>query len=216
MGKVSKIIRVLTVAPIMALLMLVIVYISNTKLFGGPTNFVLSIVFLTILPLLAYPLQPFIKKFKDKGREGQRTLAMIFAVVGYVFGCLSALFLHAPKFVWIIYLTYLLSGALIMLFNKLFHLKASGHACGVTGPFAILISFGQILGYIGVPVLAAVYWASLHMKRHTLKQLLGGTVIPVAALAVVVIIIGCISQPSFLLQKHISYEMLFSFLATKF
>lgn len=188
MSKVSKFIRVLTVAPIMALLMLVIMFISNSGLFGSVINFILSIVFLTVLPLLAYPVQPLIKKFKDKGREGQRTLAMIFAVAGYVLGCLSALLLRAPKFVWIIYVTYLLSGALIMLFNKLFHLKASGHACGVTGPFAILVCFGHICGYIGIPVLAAVYWASLKMKRHTIRQLLGGTLIPVFALAVVALL----------------------------
>ena len=170
MRKVAKIVRVLTVAPIMALLMLVIMYFNKSELFGSLTNFILSIVFLTILPLLAYPFQPLIKKFKDKGREGQRTLAMIFAVAGYICGCLSALLLRAPKFVLIIYLTYLLSGALIMLFNKLFHLKASGHACGVTGPFALLVCFGQTCGYIGIPVLAAVYLASISMISLFLER----------------------------------------------
>jgi hypothetical protein len=189
MDKGSKIIRILTVAPIMALMMLIILFINHSELFGGIIHFVLSILFLTILPLLAYPLQPFIKKYKNEGREGQRTLAMLFAVIGYIGGCLCAFLLHAPKSVWVLYLTYLLSGILITLFNKLFHLKASGHACGVAGPFAILVYFGQICGYIGIPVLAAVYWASLHMRRHTLWQLMGGTVIPIVALGCAVLFI---------------------------
>jgi hypothetical protein len=188
MLKAAKTIRVLTVAPMMALVMLLVLYVRDFPLFGSPAAFVLLLLFLVVFPLLAYPMQPLIKKYKDKGREGQRALAMDFAVAGYIGGCLSAVLLHAPKSVWIIYLSYLLSGILVMLLNKLLHFRASGHACGVTGPFAILVYFGQPLGFLGIPLLAVVCLSSLRMKRHTAWQLLGGTVIPVAALAIAVMI----------------------------
>lgn len=188
MLKAAKAIRVLTVAPMMALVMLLVLYVRDSPLFGSPAAFVLLLLFLVVFPLLAYPMQPLIKKYKDKGREGQRALAMDFAVAGYIGGCLSAVLLHAPKSVWIIYLSYLLSGILVMLLNKLLHFRASGHACGVTGPFAILVYFGQPLGFLGIPLLAVVCLSSLRMKRHTAWQLLGGTVIPVAALAIAVMI----------------------------
>lgn len=181
--KVSKIIRIFTVAPIMALVMLLIIQLSKPGLFGNKVNLLLSILFLTVFPLLAYPLQPFIKKFKDKGREGQRTLAMIFAVSGYILGLLSALLLQAPKSVLIIYLGYLLSGVIVVVCNKLFDFKASGHACGIVGPFAILLLLGQRCGLLGIPVLIAAWWASIKMKRHTVSQLIGGTAIPIIALA---------------------------------
>ena len=187
-NKIAKIVRMITVAPVMALIMLLTLYISNPKLFGRVADLILSILFLVIFPLLAYPLQPFIKHYKDKGRDGQRTLAMVFAVTGYVAGCLSALIMRAPKTVLIIYLSYLLSGALIFLINKLLRFKVSGHACGVTGPFAILICFGQMGGLIGIPMLAVVCWASLYMKRHTVSQLIGGAVIPVVALSFILCI----------------------------
>jgi len=192
MKKLAKTIRILTVAPITALFMLLSLYFKNSELFGGLANFCFAILFLTVFPLLAYPLQPLIKKYKDKGREGQRTLAMIFAVLGYIGGCFSALLLRAPKGVWIIYLTYLLSGILIMLFNKLFHFKASGHACGVAGPLTILACFGNILGYLGVSIVAAVWWASLKMKRHTIGQLISGTIIPIVVLVLVVRVIAIV------------------------
>jgi len=192
MNKLAKTIRILTVAPIMALFMLLSLYLKSSELFGRFANFGFAILFLTVFPILAYPLQPLIKKYKDKGRDGQRTLAMIFAVLGYIGGCFSALILRAPKSVWIIYLTYLLSGILIMLFNKLFHLKASGHACGVAGPLTLLACFGNILGYLGALILAAVWWASLKMKRHTNGQLVGGTVIPIVVLVVVVRVMAII------------------------
>ena len=182
MKKLAKIIRILTVAPAMALVLLLILYLRSPLLFGSPVNFLLSVLFLVIFPLLAYPLQPFIKRFKDKGREGQRILAIYFAVLGYVGGCLSAFILQAPKNIWIIYLTYLFSGILILLFTKLLHFKASGHACGITGPFALLIYFGQPIGWSGIPVLALAWLSSLTMKRHTNRQLIAGSMIPIAAM----------------------------------
>lgn len=182
---ISKIIRVLTVAPIMALVMTLTIYFNNPALFGGTKNFLLLILFLTVLPLLAYPLQPIFKTFRDKGREGQRTLAMIFAVCGYVAGLISALALHSRESVRIIYICYLLSGILVVLANKLFKFRASGHACGIVGPFALLLYFGQQWGFLGIPILAAAWWASIKMKRHTAAQLLGGMLIPLVALALV-------------------------------
>ena len=63
-------------------------------------------------------------------------------------------------------------------------LRASGHACGVAGPAALLVYF-RIPAFIsGMIILALTWWASLRMKRHTAGQLLGGTVIPVAVILV--------------------------------
>ena len=41
-----------------------------------------GLLFLVVLPLLAYPLQKYIPHFKDSGRDGQRSLAMIFSAAG--------------------------------------------------------------------------------------------------------------------------------------
>ena len=117
MNKTAKAIRVLTVAPIMARVMLLTLYLRTPLLFGGRVHFAFSVLFLVVFPLLGYPLQPFIKKYKDKGREGQRMLAIDFAVSGYIGGCLFAMLLRATKSVWIIYLSYLLYGILVMISN---------------------------------------------------------------------------------------------------
>ena len=96
MHKLSKIIRVVTVPPLMALFMLLVLEWRDPRFFGSLLHFLLSVVFLAFFPLLAYPLQPLFPSFKDKGREGQRTLAICFAVAGYVGGCASALLFRAP------------------------------------------------------------------------------------------------------------------------
>ena len=90
---------------------------------------------------------------------------------------------------WLIYLEYLVSGLLILAFNKCFHLKASGHACGVAGPLALLIYFRVPVLIPGCFVLGFTWWASLHMKRHTPWQLLGGTLIPLASIAALILIL---------------------------
>lgn len=188
MKKFAYIIRVITVAPIMALVMLLVLFFRDPQLYGSPLHFVFGVLFLVVLPLLAYPLQPLIKKYKDKGREGQRALAIIFAVAGYILGCVSALVLGAPSGVLIIFLSYLFSGLLVFLCTKLLHFRASGHACGVTGPFLLLVYFGQLIGYIGIPVLLVSWLSSVYMKRHTHPQLLVGALIPFAALGLVLLL----------------------------
>ena len=187
MKKLAYAVRVATVAPFMALAMLLILFFRNPQFFGGLPVFLLAVLFLVVLPLLAYPLQPLFKAFKHKGREGQRTLALIFAVAGYFLGCVTAAILGAPQNVWFIYLSYMLSGSLVVLFNKTFRYRASGHACGVTGPFMLLVYFGQTIGYIGFAVFALVWGVSLYMKRHTTMQVIVGGLIPFAALGILVL-----------------------------
>jgi hypothetical protein len=183
--KLAYIIRVLTVAPIMALVLLITLYLRAPQTFGGPLTFAATIFFLTGLPLLAYPLQPLFKKFRDDGREGQRKLAMLFAVAGYIGGLIFAIATGATQDVLVIYIAYLISGSLVALTNKVLHFRASGHACGVAGPFLLLIYFGQPIGYFGIAVLAITWLASLYMKRHTWLQLLAGNTIPFISLAMI-------------------------------
>lgn len=186
--KLAFFVRIITVAPFMALVMMLVLHFRDPKFFGDTVELILMAFFLVVLPLLAYPLQPLIKPYKDKGREGQRTLAIIFAVSGYVLGCIFAAVLSAPENLFTIYISYLLSGAFIMLINKLLRFKASGHACGITGPFALLVYFGHSCGYvIGLPVLAAAWISSVYMKRHTNAQFISGAAIPLCVLGMIML-----------------------------
>ena len=186
-NKLSKIIRIVTIAPIMAAVMLAIIQLAEPEQIGGASNLITALIFLTILPVISYPLQPVIPYFKHRSREGQRNLAIIFANIGYISGIIYALAANTPRELLIIYLTYFLSGLLIVLFNKVFKIRASGHACGIAGPIAILaycVSLGALLGII---LLGAAWWASLSMKRHTNKELIIGSLISLASLGISVI-----------------------------
>lgn len=186
----SKIIRIITVAPLMALIALSILFVCKPSIYGGTSNYILTLLFLTLLPLMAYPLQPVAPHFKDKGRAGQRYLAIVMAVVGYIAGTIFALIKKTPKELLLIFLTYLFSGVFIVIFNKVIKIKASGHACGVSGPVAYMTYFIGPAALLGLPIIAVVFWASLKTKRHTLSQLICGSVLPVAALFLSILILS--------------------------
>lgn len=166
----------------MALLLLIELYLTKPEYFGGTLDFILVIMFLVVFPVLAYPLQPLVPGYRKKGREGQRSLAILMANIGYCFGIAAAALTAETREIWIVYLTYFISGILIMLFNKVFGIRASGHACGVAGPVLASIYFMGPAALSSLIILAAVYWASLSMKRHSMSELLAGTAIPAFAL----------------------------------
>ena len=181
--KFAKIVRIITVAPVMAMAALSVMFAVVPSVFGKWYLYAIAMLFLGVLPLLAYPLQPVIPHFKDKGREGQRTLAMIFAVSGYVLGCITNLFLSAPVSLWIIYLDYLISGILVLVINKAIGLKASAHACGVAGPTALVMYLGVNAVLVpGIILYLGALWASVKMKRHTWQQFIGGAFISLGVL----------------------------------
>jgi hypothetical protein len=188
--RIAKIIRMATVAPLMALALLSAMYLFYPLCFEGLHNYIFAIIFLVVFPIIAYPIQPLIPKFKNKGREGQRDLAILMAIVGYIVSIIYAFIMRAPKMVWLIFLTYFISGIGIVIFNKLVKIRASGHACGVSGSVCLIIYLTGLPGLVGLALLALVFWASLKTKRHTLSQLMFGSIISAISFLISALIIN--------------------------
>lgn len=186
---IAKIISYITVAPVLAFFMLTILYLARRHEFQGVTHYLLSVFYLTVLPILAYPLQKILPEFKDKGRDGQRKLAFIMVVLGYTLGMASALLLKSTINYLTIYLAYFMSGIILTVINKLFKIKASGHACGVMGPVVLCIYFIGNYCWLFLLLLPIVFWSRLMMGRHTLKQLLLGTMVSLFCTILSIIII---------------------------
>lgn len=190
MKKIYYFSRIITVAPIMALATLLILQLCTPAVTGSWLNTALGIVFLSVFPALAYAIQPLIPYFRKKGRDGQRDLAIIMSVVGYIGSTVSSIILDAPDKLKVLFVTYLLSGIIMLLLNKVVKVRSSGHACGVAGPIFYLIFIYGWIGLSGLPLLALTYWSSLKMKRHTLSELIIGTLIPLAALLISILLVG--------------------------
>ncbi|MBE6547575.1 MAG: hypothetical protein E7667_01670 [Ruminococcaceae bacterium] len=190
MKKFCYILRVLTVAPIIAAITFCILRFVSPEIMGGNLNFIISLLCITVLPLLAYPLQPIMPKFKGRGRDGQRNLAIIMSVIGYIVGIICAFALNMPAKMTVLLITYFISGILIFLFNKAFKVKASGHACGVAGPIAYLTYVYGPIALLGIPLLGIVAWSSIYMGRHKWTELVVGGSISVASLFISIIIVN--------------------------
>ena len=124
----AKTIRVITIPPVLVSLLLVILYFFRNEMFR-PADLFMSILFLAIIPTLAYPLQPIIPGFKGKGRDGQRKLAFVTSALGYIGGYVYSAVTGASEGLKFIYASYLLSVFLLLIFNQVFKLKASGLSC---------------------------------------------------------------------------------------
>ena len=186
MNRIATIIRKLTIPPTFAVILLLTAYIAYPNEMGSVWYVLGGILCLAVLPAMAYPLQKYIPGFKDKGRNGQRTLAMIFSFIGYLLGAALAYILNAPNTVKIIALEYLFCGITMLICNKVFKFKASGHACGVIGPIFMMAYLGlYIPALVCTLFVIPVFAASIQTKQHTAPQLLGGSVIsPVMLMAV--------------------------------
>ncbi|MBQ8350644.1 MAG: hypothetical protein IJY20_01190 [Clostridia bacterium] len=173
----AKLIRTVCIPPVMVAALILLLYGRQTAVFKTPTEAVVAFCLLALLPSLAYPCSYMIASVRERGREGQRSLAMYFSVFGYVLAFFYGLLADCRAELRMLFCTYLLSVLLLLCVNKLLHIRASGHACSVTGPIVFCCYFlglGGILG--GIAMYALVLWSSLYLKRHTPTDFVLGTV----------------------------------------
>ena len=150
----AKGISILTLVPVIAAASVTWIFVSARESFVSTGWYVYSLLFLTFIPMLAYPLKYLFPSIKSQGRRGERKLAFIMSVIGYVLGTVLCFVLKSPTIVLKIFLAYFFSGVVLSFINKVIKLKASGHACGVSGPnFAfIFYGLGSPLGYCNTPI----------------------------------------------------------------
>lgn len=187
--KFGKIISIITVVPLFALYVNLLLWFLTPDVYGGNVYWLLiCLMCIFAVPLLAYPVSYLVPRIRKKGRDGQRKLAFIFALVGYTVGLIFCIAAKPPVGAAFILLTYFISGLVLAFFNKVLHIKASGHACGVAAPDLMLIIF---LGWPALPsllVLPLVFWARISIKRHKLSELFTGTAVGVISLAIAYVV----------------------------
>lgn len=188
--RIAKIIRIVSVPPIMVSIFILILAFNKSDIFRNPAEIIIMIVLLGFVPALAYVLSGLVPKVKEQGREGQRKLAFVTNLVGYSVALLWAVFTNVGKELLLICLTYFLSVVLLTICNKGFHFRASGHASSFTGPLILLVYFlgwKVIIAVLIIDVL--IVWASVYLKRHTIKELVGGILVNIIAFIFSIIII---------------------------
>ena len=183
--KIAHAVRIISIPPVMVGILLVLIFTLRDDVITTAAEMVASLLGLTVLPVLAYPVSFIVPSIRKKGREGQRSLAMYFSTVGYVAVFVYGLIAGVGTGLMHIYAGYLFSVVIILVSNKVFKVRVSGHACSVSGP---LVYSGYFLGIWGIIVGAVcwcvILWASLVLKRHTLKEFLLGTLTCLVSFAI--------------------------------
>lgn len=186
--KFAKIIRMMTVPPVLATVMLLIGYLVHKEDFATVPVLGLNIFLLAIVPVLAYPIAS-IKKDEAKSiRERQRKLAFLLNLCGYLAAWLMGAATHCSKILMTVLSSYVIAVLLLSLLNKVLKVRASGHACSCVLPYLFM---GNWLGAAAAGVCIILYiiefWASVFLKRHTIKEFLMGSMTAVIAFGAVFI-----------------------------
>ena len=80
----AKWVRILTTPQISAIALVSILVIQQQEMFCGIWDYLVSVFFLGIFPLLAYPIARIIPTTHSMGRKAERGLAFIFCLLGYL------------------------------------------------------------------------------------------------------------------------------------
>lgn len=71
---------------------------------------------------------------------------------------------------------YFLAVIVLTFLNKIGKIRASGHACSCTLPYLFFCQFlGIRAAVVCAPLYLAEFWASVRLKRHTVKEFLTGS-----------------------------------------
>lgn len=182
--KTARIIRVITIPPLEVLIMLLLLYGNRRSEFGTRGNLLIVIFFLAIVPICAYPLAARGKEKADT-RSRQRKMAFIFNILAYLAAMLIGYACGYSQMLQWILNDYFLAVLVLTIINKVFKIRASGHACSCTLPYLFLsYYFGVIAAIICLLLYLAEFWASVELKRHTVKEFLLGTAVACLVFAV--------------------------------
>lgn len=181
----AKIIRAAAIPPTFVTLLLTLVYLFTDDVFRHAGDLAVGIISLAVVPTLAYVLAPVLPYFKDKGRQGSRSLAFYTSAVGYIGGTIYAFATNATQDLKFIFCGYLIALVFLLVLNKLFGLHASGHACGILGPLLYTVYFLGALWLIPCILAAiAVVWSSIYRKSHSPKELALGALCALAGFCI--------------------------------
>ena len=172
--KFAKCIRFLTVPPIVVSAELLLLFFFE-DVFPAAADFWLALLCLAIIPTLAYPLQKLVPAWRAGGQRMQRRLAFILSPVGYIGAVICSILRGAIPNLLYISVVYLVSVVLLLLINKLTPFHASGHGCSLCGSVFLPCLFLGWYAFIpGAIFFGLSFWASVYLKRHTVREFLLG------------------------------------------
>jgi len=174
--EIAKFISMVAHPPIISIPTFIILnyFLAGPDQFIVPTT--ISIIFGALIPISTSLI--LIKKMNtdlDITDRTKRTMPLILAICSYLLGFLVLLCYGAPAVVSALMLVYGINTLIILIIN--FYWKISIHAMGIAGPTATFIFTFGLVGVLPGLIIPFVMWSRLKLKKHTLSQVIAGTVL---------------------------------------
>lgn len=181
----AQFIRIITVPPILATAMLLLFCYFFGKDFATSPELWMAVICLALVPSLAYPVSFFVKKGSEDLRKRQRAFAFLLNLVGYLAAVFCCYLKNCSRMMKWIVTAYFLAVLLLTMLNKGCKIKASGHACSCVMPYLFLSYFlGFPTAIICIGLYLVEFWASVILKRHTIREFLIGSLTAVLVFTV--------------------------------
>jgi len=172
---IAKTVRILSIPPLMISLLMVVLAYCRHDIINSTTQLGVALLLLGGIPASAYFLCNIIPKYKKEGRNGQRKLAFITNLIGYGLAILWSYVYDTNDIIKIICSSYFIACMLLTVCNKCLNIRASGHASSFTGPLIFSFCYLDIRYAIVFLIFSIlIVWSSLHLKRHTVRELVCG------------------------------------------
>lgn len=145
---------------------------------------IVTLLFLSLLPLLYGAFVYKTKRISNADITERKERIIPFFVVTLIYGAylLATMFFDAPD-IFKILAVYYFTPALILSMVTVFW-KVSVHTAGVTQLVALLMIIFGSQALILAPLIVLTGWLRIHMKSHTIWQVLGGIVVALVSIAV--------------------------------
>ena len=182
-------IRVISIPPLMVTYLLALLFFFRDGVFATTGEFITALAALAIFPALAYPVAAIVPSLRKGGRPMQRKIAFLFSVIGYIGGFIYAVIAKISKPVLTILAAYLISLMLLVLFNKVIKIRASGHACSVTSPLFFATYYFGLALLPAAALYATIFWASIVTRRHTVKEFILGSAVCIVSATMAIIVL---------------------------
>jgi membrane-associated phospholipid phosphatase len=124
----------------------------------------------------------------DVSLRTQRFGPFLFGLCSALLGLLALMFIHSPKNLQTVLLITLLTGIIMTVIT--FWWKISIHASSMAGAVTMLTA---LYGSIVLPaslLIIAVCWSRVVLRRHTLAQVIAGSLLSIALSSIVLVIRG--------------------------
>ena len=150
----------------------------------------LTLFFLSVGPMIYILIGVRLGKFTDVdvSKRSQRTGPFIFGIISAFVGFLALSVLHGPKNLQTILLLTIISGIIMMIITIWW--KISIHASSLAGAATVLTA---LYGTVMLPafiLVALVGWSRVVLRRHTLAQVIAGSLLNIVLTTVVLMIRG--------------------------